>query len=117
MQNITNLLLSLMLELRQVTFYFVLTLFECSPAHDFNRRFHDDHPINVVLLFMRSAEIFPAPHKISIAARAQKGKNLNPLSSEFDTIITKDFHSLAEATSACRIRLHKCDVMERWTRH
>lgn len=76
--------------------------------------FHDDHPINVVLLFMSSAEISLLRTKSPSPQERQKGKNLNPLSSEFDTIITKDFHSLAEATSACRIRLHKCDVMERW---
>lgn len=79
-----------------------LTLFRKVSAHDFNRHFHDDHQINAVLLyciaFYGNEETFTAPKK-KIREGAERGKSLNPLSSEFDTIITKDFRCCQRVVS------------------
>lgn len=117
MQNITNLLYSLMFSYRMSVFsLFFLTLFRKGSAHDSNRHFHDDHQINTVLLVLYELAFLCERRDFFTwwwassewSGEKQKGStNLNPLSFAFDTIITKDFQ-----TCFYGIKSYKCDVIK-----
>lgn len=67
---------------------FFLTLFRKDSAHDFNRHFHDDHRIrlHVAALCMRTWKLF----HMNVDGSEKTETNLNPLSFQFNSIVTRD---------------------------